>query len=200
MCHKSAALSGHLSKGKVYQGLCDWIVGALPIPKISWLVRLCWIFPALSPLLSKPLSFWCWTRKKHSQTEFIWKFSVYVVSRDPACGHPVARKRAGEILISVFGSGTSLPFPDLPSRLSVALGSRGTAPGSFLQAEPSLSVRSALRQANFHLFGASFFPCESFILLTFPLLPVALQASTPWPLQDWKKKLYFNFFCELCLL
>lgn len=100
----------------------------------------------------------------------------------------------------MFGSGECWLFPDLPSCLFIAWASRGTAPGSFLQAEPLLSVSSALHQANFHLFGASFFLCASFILLTFLLLPVALLGFYTMAMTiDWKKKSYTSTSSVSCV-
>lgn len=90
--------------------------------------------------------------------------------------------------------------PDLPSCLFIALASRPTAPGSFLQAEPLVSVSSTLCQANFHLFGASFFLYASFILLTFLLLPVALLGFHPMAVTNrLKKKSYTSTFSVSCV-
>lgn len=75
--------------------------------------------------------------------------------------------------------------------------------GSFLQAESSFFVRSALYQASSHLFSAGFFLRASFILPTFLLLPAALLGFYTMAIAidclKKKKNLHFNFFCELCL-
>ena len=190
ICHKSVALSADFSKEKVYQGLCDWRIGALPIQNSlgSW--------GCAESSLPSHLCCQSTYPSDSGQGRNIPRLNIFesflctFVSSDLTCVHPVARECAGEILISVFSSGERLLSPhDRPSCLFIALASRGTAPGSFLQAEPLLSVSSALRQANFHLFGASFFLCASFILLTFLLLPVTLLGFYTMPMTtDWGKK------------
>lgn len=96
--------------------------------KILLVQRQCWLFLALSPLLSKHLSFWFWTRKWTSPGRTYLKvFCVLFLRSDLGCVYPIARKHTGKILISVFSCGKCLLFPDLPSSLLVAFVSLGTA-------------------------------------------------------------------------
>lgn len=80
-------------------------------PKFSWLLRLCWIFPALSPLLSKPYPSDSGQGRNIPRLNIFESFLCTFISSDLACVHPVARKCAGEILTSVFSSGECLVFP-----------------------------------------------------------------------------------------
>lgn len=96
--------------------------------KILLVQRQCWLFLALSPLLSKHLSFWFWTRKWTSPCgTYLKVFCVLFLRSDLGCVYPIARKHTGKILISVFSCGKCLLFPDLPSSLLVAFVSLGTA-------------------------------------------------------------------------
>lgn len=178
ICHKSVALSKDFSKEKVYQGLSDWRVGTVPIlnslgsggcAASSLLSHLCCRSPYLADFGQGG---------KHSRLNLgTWKFSVSCCMQWLRLCPPNYKKMCGENTMESVCSDVEsmyLLFLDLPSRLSGALASRGTALGSFLQAGPSFSVRSALHQANSHLFHAGFLLCASFILLTFLWLLAAL--------------------------
>lgn len=199
--HKSMALSAHFSKEKVYQGLCDGRVGALPIQNSlgSWGCAESSLLSHLCCQSTYPSD--SGQGRNISRLNIFESFLCTLVSGDLACVHPVARKCAGEILIRVFGSGECLLFPrpalmpfhcvGLTSNSSWIIPS-GRAIG--LCQLHSLSSQLSFIRCQF-LPVCIIYPADFSFTSCCP--PRLLCRGCDNRLE--KKKLYFNFLCELCL-
>lgn len=153
--------------------------------KILLVQRQCWLFLALSPLLSKHLSPLILDKGKTSPGgTYLESFLCTFSKKWPRLCLPNCKKTYGQNTNQCVQLRKVLYFSDLPSSLLVAFVSLGTASWIIPSGRVIVLCQICSLSSQFSFIQCWFFLRASFILLlTFLLLLLPSWASTVWPLQ-----------------